>query len=126
VPLNSTVGNFAYAIQGPGNNATARPLRLQLKASGDISVPVNILTISSAIGESGVQGLNKTGAGTLILSGRIRSPADSRTRRASCGRRADPLTPRHRPTPGPFPARRGEKQIPAACRTSKVQLGWAG
>jgi len=30
----------------------------------------------------------------------------------------DPLTPRHRPTPDPFPARRGEKQIPS--RTEKT------
>jgi len=26
----------------------------------------------------------------------------------------DPLTPRHRPTPDPFPARRGQKQIPCS------------
>ena len=70
IPLISTVGNFAYTIQGPGSNATtAHPLRMQLKASGDISVALNTLTISSAIGEVGAQSLNKNGAGTLILSG---------------------------------------------------------
>ena len=69
VPLISAVGDFAYTIQGPGSNATAHPLRLQLKAGGDINVAANVLTISSTIGESGARSLNKTGAGTLILSG---------------------------------------------------------
>ncbi len=70
VPLISTAGNFAYTIQGPGSNATAHPLRLQLKASGEISVAANTLTISSEISESGgARSLSKTGAGVLILSG---------------------------------------------------------
>ena len=70
IPLVNAVCNFAYTIQRPGTNATtAHPLRLQLKASGDINVATNTLTISGTIGESGAQSLNKTGAGTLILSG---------------------------------------------------------
>ena len=69
VPLIATTGDFAYAITGPGTNATPHPLSLQLKASGDISVAANVLTISSVISQSGVQNINKTGAGRLILGG---------------------------------------------------------
>ena len=69
VPLISTVGNFAYTIAGINTAATPRTLTLQLKASGDINVGTNTLTIGSAIGEVGAQSLNKTGAGTLVLSG---------------------------------------------------------
>ena len=70
VPLISTVGDFAYTITGPGTNATARPLGLQLLASGDISVAANILTITSIISQSGgTRSINKTGAGRLTLGG---------------------------------------------------------
>ena len=69
VPLISTTGDFAYIIQGPGSNATPHPLSLQLKASGDISVAANTLTISSVISQSGVRNIHTTGAGRLILGG---------------------------------------------------------
>ena len=69
VPLIATVGDFAYAITGPGTNAAPHPLNLQLKASGDISVAANILTITSVISQSGARSINKTGAGRLILGG---------------------------------------------------------
>ena len=71
VPLIATTGDFAYAITGPGTNLTTpHPLALQLKASGDISVAANVLTITSAIGQSGgVRSINKTGAGRLIFGG---------------------------------------------------------
>ncbi len=73
VPLISTVGDFAYAITGPGTNATPHPLGLQLRASGEINVAAttgtNALTISSVIGEFGSRSISKTGTGTLILSG---------------------------------------------------------
>ncbi len=70
-PLISTTGNFAYAITGPGTGATTpQTLSLQLKASGDISVAANVLTISAVIAESGgARSINKTGVGRLILSG---------------------------------------------------------
>ncbi len=68
-PLISTVGDFAYAITGPGSNGTPRPLALRLDASGDFSVAANVLTISAVIGETGAQSINKTGAGRLTLSG---------------------------------------------------------
>ena len=73
VPLIATVGDFAYAITGPGTNAIPHPLGLQLRASGEISVAAttgtNALTISGSIGEFGARSISKTGAGTLILSG---------------------------------------------------------
>ena len=69
VPLIATTGDFAYAITGPGTNATPHPLNLQLKASGDISVAANALTITSVISQSGARSMNKTGAGRLILGG---------------------------------------------------------
>ena len=69
VPLIATTGNFAYAITGPGTNATPHPLSLQLKASGAISVAANTLTITSAISQVGAQSISKTGAGRLILGG---------------------------------------------------------
>jgi fibronectin-binding autotransporter adhesin len=72
VPLISTIGNFAYTIQSPGNVATgtAHILTLQLKKSGAIDVAgTGSLTIGSAITQSGgTFGLTKTGTGTLILS----------------------------------------------------------
>ena len=49
VPLISTAGDFAYAITGLGTNAPPHPLGLQLRASGQISVAANVLTISSVI-----------------------------------------------------------------------------
>lgn len=70
VPLISCTGNVARTIAGPGTNATPHSLSLQLKASGDVSVAANTLTISAAILESGgARSINKTGAGTLVLSG---------------------------------------------------------
>ena len=67
VPLISTLGDFAYTITGTGSGA--RPLKLDLRASGDISVAANILTITSVISQSGVRSITKTGAGRLILGG---------------------------------------------------------
>ena len=70
VPLISTVGDFAYAITGPGTNATPRPLGLQLLASGAISVAANVLTITSIISQDATpRSITKTGAGRLILGG---------------------------------------------------------
>ena len=77
VPIISTVGDFAYLFKGLNTAPTPRKLNLQLKmgrASGDISVAAttgaNALTINSIISETGgSQGLNKTGAGRLILGG---------------------------------------------------------
>ncbi len=71
VPLISTIGDFAYTIQGAGSNGTTpRPLRLQLNASGGIDVTANALSISAVITESGgARSLSKTGAGRLVLSG---------------------------------------------------------
>jgi len=39
---------------------------------------------------------------------------------------SDPLTPRHRPTPDPFPAHRGEKQIPSSQTLYPVELERGG
>ena len=70
MPLISTAGDFAYAITGPGTNAPPHPLGLQLRASGQISVAANVLTISSVISENGGQrNITKSGAGRLTLSG---------------------------------------------------------
>ena len=74
VPLIQTIGDVAYTIKGPGINVAAVPLRLTLKASGDVNVgtaDVNLpLTISSDIVESGgARNLRKTGTGRLILTG---------------------------------------------------------
>ncbi len=69
VPLIATTGDFAYAITGPGTNATPHPLGLQLRASGDVNVAANILTISAVLSESGgARSITKTGAGRLTLS----------------------------------------------------------
>ena len=74
VPLIQTIGDTAYTIQGPGTNVAAVPLRLTLKASGDVNVgttDVNLpLKIGSDIFESGgAQNLRKTGTGRLVLTG---------------------------------------------------------
>ena len=77
VPIISSVGDFLYTFEGQNISATPRKLNLQLKmgrASGDISVAANTgtnaLTINSIISETGgAQGINKTGAGRLILGG---------------------------------------------------------
>ena len=74
-PILSSVGDFIYLIESP--NASSRKFGLQLKmgrASGDISVAantgINALTVNSIISETGgAQGINKTGAGRLILGG---------------------------------------------------------
>ena len=77
VPIISSVGDFSYVMLAQNTAVTPRKLGLQLKmgrASGDISVAANTganaLTINSAISETGgAQGINKTGAGRLILGG---------------------------------------------------------
>jgi len=48
-----------------------------------------------------------------LWSAECREPAGSGLAFGGQDQQADPLTPRHRPTPDPFPARRGEKQIPS-------------
>lgn len=71
VPLISCTGNVASTISGPGTNATPQTLSLALKASGEVNVPANTLSISARISETGgSRALTKTGAGTLVLSGR--------------------------------------------------------
>ena len=70
VPLIATTTNFLTTIPGINTAATPRSLILQLKASGDISVASNVLAIGAAITETGgARSLNKTGLGTLTLSG---------------------------------------------------------
>ncbi len=65
VPLIATTGDFPYGIISP--NTSARTFTLNLGASGDVDVSANTLTISGIL--AGAQSLNKTGAGTLVLSG---------------------------------------------------------
>jgi autotransporter-associated beta strand protein len=71
VPLIAATGNVSRTITGPGTHATPQSLGLQLKASGRVDVAEGTLTISARISEDGTpRQLTKTGAGTLVLSGR--------------------------------------------------------
>ena len=64
---NAATGTFSIIPQISGN----RTLTLTLSGSGDFNVTnaAGTLSISAAIGQSGTQGITKTGAGTLTLGG---------------------------------------------------------
>jgi autotransporter-associated beta strand protein len=71
VPLIQT-GAYAVQILGVGLGQfvpTTQTLTLQLKGNGDFSVGDGGLNISAVISSSGAFGFNKTGTGTLTLSG---------------------------------------------------------
>jgi autotransporter-associated beta strand protein len=71
VPLISATGNVSRTIAGPGTHATPQTLGLRLKTNGSVDVAAGTLSISARISDDGTaRQLTKTGAGTLVLSGR--------------------------------------------------------
>ena len=85
--------------------------------------PVKLLTASFfGTEDDDIQGAAQAPDGTIYLVGNVgtamRDLPGGVAAKVFGERAADPLTPRHRPTPDPFPARRGEKQIPSSLLTT--------